>query len=280
VKVLLGFVNFGLLPFTKLLVQSVRETTNVDIFTVVGKPGDTETINWLREQNIPHKIHDQNYGFPYSVNDLYDYAWKENDYDYLVIAGNDVILYPYCIDSLIHLANTSDYALISATQLDVRTFCDLFPHRKNLFTGSDFKFNRFDIRFWEDFKGYSFEPVIADMQLMDIQNCALYKKSVFETIGYTDVNFYPAYYIDNDYARRIANSNLNYCSLGNARFFHFWSRVIKQGTGGSTNHFFENNRKYYINKWGGDFGQETRNAPIKIETRDGELEAINYWRTH
>lgn len=281
-RVLASFCTFGNTAFSKLTLQSLKENTKhpLDFFVVVGKPGDQETIDWLISEGIPFKAHDQNYGFPYSVNDVYDYAWKENDYDYLVIVGNDIYAYKYCVDSLINLADESNYSLISATQVDVRTFCSLFPQARGLFQGENYKFSNFESNIWNLFTDYSPEYQIADMQLMDIQNCALYKRSVFDTVGYTDVAFYPAYYIDNDYARRIANSDLRYCSLANAKFFHFWSRTIHQGSGGSNNHFFENNRKYYIQKWGGDFAQETIQAPIKIDSREHELEIINYWRTH
>jgi GT2 family glycosyltransferase len=281
-KTVVGFVTFGNLPFTKLTVESIRDTTvnhPIDFFGVIGKPDDTETEEWFKESNIPYIKHFQNYGFPWSVNDLYDYAWVNNDYDNLIIVGNDIAAYPYCIDSLIELADTSDYEVISALQLDVRAFCDMFPETRSCFDGEDYKIYDLSVKCWDKFKDYSPELSIAEMQLFDIQNCCLYKRDCFNKIGYTDVNFYPAYYIDNDYARRIVKSGLHCCSLVNARFFHFWSRTIKQGTGGSSNRFFENNRRYYILKWGGDFGKETRDAPILIDSRIGELQIIDYWRS-
>lgn len=280
-KVLVSCVTFGLTDFTKLTIKSIRETTKhqIDFFVVVGKPDDKETIFWLAEEGIPYKVHEQNMGFPYSVNDIYDYAWNEHDYDYLILTGNDVVAYPYCIDSLINLADTTDYQVISALQVDVRSFVTLFPETADLF-GPDYRVTDFSHECWNKFNDYSPIPEIADMQLFDIQNCCLYKRGAFEVLGYTDVNFYPAYYIDNDYARRIVNAGIRCCSMANARFFHFWSRTIKQGSGGSNSHYFENNRRYYIAKWGGDFGKETHDAPIKIDNRNEEQNIIRYWRLH
>ena len=122
-KTLIGMVTFGNLQFTKLAIESVKETTTypVDYFVVVGKPGDQETIDWLTEEKINFIYHEKNYGFPYSLNDIYDHAWKENDYENLIILGNDIICYPYAIDSLIELADSSDYLVISALQYDVRS---------------------------------------------------------------------------------------------------------------------------------------------------------------
>jgi len=285
-KVLIGMVTFGNLLFSKLTINSIKETTKfpVDFFVIVGKPGDTETISWLQAEKIPYRTHSTNMGFSYSLNDIYDYAWKEFDYDAVIIVGNDIVVYPNCIDALINLAENSTYDVISASQYDIRDLITQYPATKKYFEGSNLIYKG-EGKPWEYFTDYDKETTIANMQLFDIQNCCLYKRNFFDVIGYADVNFYPAYYTDNDVARRIVNSKLNCCSLTNARFFHFWSRTIHQETGGSNNHYFENNRKYYIKKWGGDFGYEKwelpfAGRPLKIDIREHELEDINWWKSH
>jgi len=279
-KTLVGLCTFGLVKFTELTINSIIDTTEhkIDFFAVVGKPGDLETINLLKSLGIAYVSHDINYGFPKSLNDIYDYAWKYNDYDNLIIVGNDIAAYPYAIDSLIEMADTSDNEVISALQYDVRDLTREFPETRRFFSGSNYVIEDFSYRPWERFTNYSKEFTVSPMALYDIQNMCLYKRSVFEKIGYTDVNFFPAYYVDNDYARRIVDAGMKHCSLTNARFFHFWSRVLKQGSGGSNGHYFENNRKYYINKWGDDFGKETKSPELGIFTRDDENEIINKWR--
>jgi GT2 family glycosyltransferase len=280
-KTLIGIVSFGNQPFTKLTVDSIRETTksDIDFFIIVGKPGDSETINWLStEPEIKFKIHTVNMGFPYSINDIYDFAWKENNYDNLIIAGNDIAAYPHSVDSLVTLADISTYEVISASQVDVRAFVSAYPEARKYFNGDKQIFSDFKSKPWDLFKDYSPILDIGHMQLLDIQNLCLYKKTVFDRVGYTDVNYYPCYFIDNDYANRLVKSNAKVCSLSNAKFFHFWSRTIHQGSGGSTSKAFENNKEYYREKWGGDVGQETKTPPIKIESRDGEVNIINQWR--
>lgn len=286
-KTLIGIVTFGNHQFTKLTIESIRATTKHDIHfaIIIGKPGDTETQGVLAQQletygDISVKAHDKNMGFPYSVNDLYDFAWKENDYDNLIIAGNDIIPYEGAVDTLIDVAEATDYEVISALQYDVKSLVKEHPEVKKYFYSNNYIFTDFSAKPWEVYKPeHSEVPQIADMQLYDIQNLCLYKKSVMSTIGYTDINFYPAYYIDNDYARRIVNAGTKCCSVVNARFFHFWSRTIKQGSGGSTGTNFDNNRNYYIGKWGGDFGEEKVQAPILIDSREEEEEIIEKWRT-
>lgn len=279
-KTLVGIVTFGNLKYTKIAIDSLMDSsaTLVDLFVVVGKPGDKETVEYLEGRDIPHIIHDENYGFPYSLNDIYDFAWKYNDYDNLIIMGNDVYCYPYAIDSLIRQADETDYEVISALQYDVRDLYKEHPEIRDQISPNDYVINDLSSEIWRVFTEYSDVPNVADMQLYDIQNLCLYKKSVFDKIGYTDVNFYPAYFVDNDYARRIVKAGIKCCSLVNARFFHFWSRTIKEESGGSTSNYFSNNSRYYRDKWGGGFGAETKSPELLIDSREREIEMINRWR--
>lgn len=277
---LLAFVTFGGLKFTQLLLKGIRETVESphDLFVVIGKPGDWETKEWLDKEGITYTMHSENMGFPFSVNDIYDYAWKMNNYDNLVLMGNDVIPYPHCVDSMIDLANRSGYEAISALQYDVRSLVSGFPETASCFSGGNYIARDLSSEPWKRFTDYSSEPSIADMQLWDIQNLCLYKKSVFDKVGYTDVNYFPAYFIDNDYARRMIFANIVCCTLTNARFFHFWSRTIHEGSGGSTSKQFQQNEDYYKRKWGGVVGKETIVPQINIQTREREVETVRMWR--
>jgi GT2 family glycosyltransferase len=292
----IGVCTFGGLAFTQLTIRSIRETVTkpYQLYAVVGKPGDNITTKWLNEQGIPHSVHDINLGFPAAVNDIYDFAWKQNNFDNFIAIGNDVIAYPYAIDSLIEVADTTDYEWVCSSQFDVRTLCKDFPETKKFFHGNDLNFHHFEKRPWEVFKKWSSEIHIGKSGLSDVHNLALFKKSVFEKIGYIDVNFYPAYYSDNDYVRRAVHAKTKSCNLANSWYFHFWSRTIKQGTGGSTHRFFSQNKKFYIQKWGGDFAEEEFDTPfngniytltkdiqlqptINIQSRKDEREIVKYW---
>lgn len=298
-RTLIGIVTYGNLPFTKLTIEEIEKTTTkpYEFLIIVGKPGDNDTIEYLKAKNIPHLIHNVNYGFPYSLNDLYEKAFANSEYDNLIIVGNDVIVYPTSIDSMIELADTSEYVWISALQYDVKSLTKDFPETREFFSpGEDYIFSKFETRPWDVFQGWKEDKHVASPGLSDIHNLALYKKEVFDTIGYVDVNFYPAYYSDNDYARRGVNSHLINvsCTLINAYYFHFWSRTIKQESGGSNSKFFDENRKFYKSKWNGDFAQEQWILPfngkdhqlikgvmlpgsLKISSRENEDKIINYW---
>jgi len=300
-KTLIGIVSFGNLPFTKLTIEEIERTTTkpIEFFIVVGKPGDVDTEKYLVDRKIPHVVHKDNYGFPYSLNDIYDRAFKNSDYDNLIIAGNDVIAYPTTIDALIETADTTKYGWISACQYDVKSLVRDYPDTARYFdVNRNYAFKDFNTRPWDAFKGFDQPKTPAQPGLSDIHNLALYKKVVYDVIGLVDVGFYPAYYSDNDYARRGVNAGLAdiSCTLSGAYYFHFWSRTIHQGSGGSNGQFFNNNRMYYILKWGGDFGSErfkvpfggnkftlpksdiVLNADIKISSRENELQVIDFWR--
>ena len=266
-KTLVGMVTYGNTKFSKLALESVRSTTKqpINFIVVVGKPGDEETIAWLKTMpEVVSIVHENNHGFPNSINDMFDHAWKENDYDNFILMGNDVVAYPGCVDGLISTANETDYSLVSALQLDVKSLLATCPGSRKYFSSEELIFTDFSSKPWEEYTDYSDVPTIADMQMHDIQNFCLYKKSAFDTLGYVDTRFYPAYYADNDYVRRLVRSDLKYCTLVSSRFFHFWSRTLYQGGGSAST---PDNWTQYKKKWGGMFGEETLSPDIYIGTR-------------
>jgi len=304
-KTLLGMVTFGNLMFSRLTIESILNTTTkpLDLFVVVGKPGDTETIEWLESKGIPHIIHPENYGFPWGLNDIYDRGWKEGSYDNIIIAGNDIIAYPNAIDSLIEVADTTKYEWISACQYDVKALLKDFPECSDFFKGGTCQIDDagLESKCWDKFKGYEGRSVqVSQPGLSDIHNLALYKRAVYEKVGYIDVNFYPAYYSDNDYARRGVNLGMADVAgtLLSAVYFHFWSRTIHQGENivmDKHHAYFRNNAQFYNVKWGGGFGQESYNIPfggkhfmlapgitldptLNIQSRNNEESIVRFWR--
>jgi GT2 family glycosyltransferase len=296
-KTLIGMVTFGNYHFTEMTINSIKRTAKnpVDILVIVGKPYDELTKLLCESKNIHYISHDQNYGFPYSCNDIYDFAWKEHDYDNLIFIGNDVVVYPNAIDILIKQAETTDFEWIAGAQFDSRSLIRMYPETETWFHGDTLKFDAFDKKPWEAHKGWPNNLDFVPDRIPDLHNFCLLKKSVFDKIGYNDVSFYPAYFEDNDYVTRGVNVGVNACYMINAVFFHFWSRTIHQGTGGSDPHFFENNRQYFIRKWGATppttpykipFNGIPYNltediilpATLKIDTRENEKKIIAYWR--
>lgn len=297
-KTVIGVCTFGNLDFTKLTIKQIRQTLDpqkdVSICVIVGKDGDG-TEEWCEQENITHIPHKYNKGFPAGINDLYDYAFKVLDADAFIAMGNDVIPYEYSLNNLIDVAETTDFEWVCGVEYSVKALCRDWPDARKLFKGPHYIFTDFTARPWEYYTGATKNTALVDGGgLSDVHNLCLYKRSVFDKIGYIDVNFYPAYFEDNDYARRGVLANIKSCTVKHALYFHFWSRTIHQGSGGSTHKFFNLNKTFYQTKWGGDFSQEMFDIPfdgkeylvgdvkqpnsILIDDRSGEEAIIDYWR--
>jgi len=86
-------------------------------------------------------------------------------------------------------------------------------------------------------------------------------KKTFEKIKGFDVNFYPAYFEDNDYHYRMKLQNMSYHQTEelNCEIFRNSMTIQKDPT---INNNFEKNQEYYFNKWGGLPGCETYITPF------------------
>ena len=83
---------------------------------------------------------------------------------------------------------------------------------------------------------------------------------LFSRIGNFDETFYPAYFEDNDYAHRMAKEGIPLTPVA-CRYNHVGSATMKAYTPTEMeqhHHAFRANEAYYIRKWGGPPGKETR----------------------
>jgi len=268
-RTLIGIPTYGNLNFTKLTVRSIQETVKkpADVMLIVGQPGDLETGAFGIQNSTKVIAHDRNCGLTGSCNDIFDWAWKHGNYDFAVIMGNDVIVYPGCIDGMIEMAETGKWDQVCASMYDVQSLLRDHPEAGQFFSGPSFIFSDFESRPWELHKPsspYGEEPGA----LKDIQNCTLYTRGAFEKLGYFDEGFENnGYYSDNDYARRGVNGGVRGVGAPHCEFFHFWSRSVHQGPVRPNHAMFAENRNHYLQKWGGDFGAERKAAPVKISKR-------------
>lgn len=86
-------------------------------------------------------------------------------------------------------------------------------------------------------------------------------KNTFSSVGDFDEKFYPAYFEDNDYLRRLFVSTTEVVHSEVLAFDEIErSGSIKKNP--ALNVLFEENRKYYIEKWGGSPNYETYETPF------------------
>jgi GT2 family glycosyltransferase len=95
-------------------------------------------------------------------------------------------------------------------------------------------------------------------------SCIAINKKTFETVGCFDQNFFPAYFEDLDYARRVTLSGLAFtiCKGTNVHHtksynYHNNDKLRKQQL-----KTFPKNEQYYQSKWGGKIGQERYDKPF------------------
>lgn len=85
-----------------------------------------------------------------------------------------------------------------------------------------------------------------------------------ERVGYFDQNFYPLYFEDSDYTKRLALTNTAFHSCTETNIFHKGSASI--GTvaelNRQNNHTFQANNAYFVRKWGGQPSHETFIRPF------------------
>ena len=95
-------------------------------------------------------------------------------------------------------------------------------------------------------------------------SCLLISKACYEDVGGFDEGFYPAYYEDNDYARRLTLIELGHCRWGqDPRLDPIVKRnsmTIKKDP--NLNKLFNKNKKYFFTKWGGYPGEEVYTIPF------------------
>ena len=146
-KTAIGIVTYGNAQFTRLgLVEIIKRVKDwrETICLVAGKPGDTDTVDLARTYGTEIIRHQENKGFPASINDLYDWAWGEGRFDNLIMMGNDVVPFPGAIDALINQAATTDYELIAGSELDARSLVERYPDARQHFAAIHERASRSD----------------------------------------------------------------------------------------------------------------------------------------
>ncbi len=95
----------------------------------------------------------------------------------------------------------------------------------------------------------------------------LLKKAGYDLIGAFDEKFYPAYFEDNDYARRMLLKGYRIIPVSGATYAHVGSSTIKRYTPQEWDvhhNAHRANERYYIVKWGGMPHNEQFETPFNM----------------
>lgn len=297
-KTLICISSFRGLPFLEITLREIQRTvtrSDVSLLVVVGDPTDDEMVQFLSSRGIRFHLDRVNRGFASNVNDGYDAAFVNGDYDYLICCGNDVVPMPGAIDAMIETADQEKFQMICGSEFNAAFLVNHYPEARQFFHGNDLVFTDFGARPWDLHKDFR-DGIEPDCR-KDIRNLTLFKRSSFEMAGYDDVNYWPnAYFADNTYGRKCDLLGVTAAGLKQGAFFHFTSRTIHQNAARDHHGYFARNGGHYVHTWGGPVGGERYSSPydgrgfqlsdsiflapdMKISTRDQEDAIIEYWRS-
>jgi GT2 family glycosyltransferase len=215
-------------PYNLILINNASEDGTKDFFEMMKENDEVTVFNFT-----------VNKGCAWSWNFGISFAIKNFNSKYFFIPNNDILLNPRTIDVLIEATKTARAVLTTATDISgmVSASVDVLslkpPIRRQFVEAPDF-------------------------------SCFLLTKEAIDKVGYFDEKFYPAYFEDNDYHRRINLAGLRVIRTNQALYFHYGSRTIKDGPEIRTkaNIGYSINREYYKEKWGGIPGHEIFKKPF------------------
>jgi GT2 family glycosyltransferase len=93
--------------------------------------------------------------------------------------------------------------------------------------------------------------------------CFMITKRCWKEVGRFDEKFFPAYFEDNDYHRRILMAGMQARIVPQAPYYHYGSKTQHSGQGADHSQF-QINQGYYKRKWGGLPGAEVYATPFNI----------------
>lgn len=263
--------NVNNIGYLQNAIQSIKASFPFELLVIDN--GSTDgSYEWLLSRKINTVRHNTNFGVVYANNEAMDYAFSKDKY--LFVIHNDVVLHKDCLNNMYEALETTDYDKVFALEyLMTKPSTSLTETFNNL--GYKYSIgNTGNIISGSDYIGYSgVEPSGGiNFTVRGI------KKSVVDKVGYVDINFFPAYFDDNDYGLRCKLGGVKFGLVPSAVYQHFWSRSIHEGGVRSLNDAnFEKNKRFYISKWGGPPGKETKltNELIKImRTREEDYDLI------
>ena len=101
----------------------------------------------------------------------------------------------------------------------------------------------------------------------------LFTKKLIRAVGYLDENFFPGYFEDNDYKRRIQVANIQVPTVQLDAEHERSSTLNSSEQFKKRNQFtFQQNFSYYVNKWGGKPNEETYVKPFNQPV------GLDYWK--
>lgn len=152
----------------------------------------------------------------------------EQGADYILIVNDDILFSSHAIDALVEEFDQQPDDVVLFSAVNVAAAC---PTPESVF---DFERQPSNLSEHPDF------------------SCFMVKPDFQKKIGLFDERFWPAYFEDNDTHRRIDLLGFRALCTTGAAYYHVGSVSNRLDDSGVISTNFENNRMYFLGKWGGD----------------------------
>jgi len=122
-RLVVAIPTFNNLKFTKMCIASISENTTIPYELLIVDDGSTDgTKEWVKSQGINIIEHVDNLGICYTMNDMYDYALKDDD-TILLITQSDTLMYNNAIDELFKGMVTTNYDCLGGCEVNISDLC-------------------------------------------------------------------------------------------------------------------------------------------------------------
>lgn len=185
------------------------------------------------------------WGFQRSVNFGVKYG-IDNGADLFLICNNDIVLHPEAIWRLVERLSKGDMGMVTCMDIsgEMREK-GIVPTLISLLDAND--------------------KLVVDEAPHPNFSAFMVSKDCWEIVGEFDELFEPAYFEDNDFHYRMGLEGVGGIVYPPAMFYHYGSRTQNEANEDGkpivVSTMFENNRGFYVRKWGGVPGSETFKTP-------------------
>ena len=215
--------NYNGLSFMEPCFEALEKQTTKDFKILVVDNGSTDgSVEWLKEREIPSIFLPENTGFSGAVN----VGIRAADTPYVILLNNDTKVAPHYVEALERAMDRSEKIFSVSSKMIQMYHPDLMDDAGDMYS----------------VLGWAFQRGVGRPEKLYKKSCrvftacagaAIYRREVFETIGYFDeMHFAYLEDIDVGYRAKIAGYYNLYCP--SAKVFH-----VGSGTSGSKYNSFK-----------------------------------------
>ncbi len=238
-KVSFILLSYNTLEYTKLCIQSIRDTCCKDSYeiVVVDNASEDGSVQWLRDQeDIVLSENVENVGFPAGCNQGVRLANKDND---IFLLNTDTLMMNNSLYLLrMGLYESSEHGATGAVTNYAGNRQVAYEKGQNI----------------EDYYKYAYKNNVPkaspyELKSMLIMFAVLIRRETFDKVGELDERFSPGNYEDNDYGVRILEAGFKIILCWNCFIYHYGSKSFRK----NDREYYEllgRNKAKFKEKWG------------------------------